>query len=157
MYEIYKKSTTEEYALILWLVAEREDAMSNLGGYETAVKTIKRLGGPKNAIGWGVVGVLLVGIALTLRPTVEKGFKKGKAWISSKRENKEVQYLAEGRVFTISSENADVEGVNLVHGDTYRVLGRDENAVIIEKLGDNNNPYVVSAEVLKEISDFDLD
>ena len=31
----------------------------------------------------------------------------------------------------------------------------DKDAILIEKIGDNNNPYFVSAELLKNISDFE--
>ncbi len=38
--------------------------------------------------------------------------------------------------------------------ETFKVLERDGNAVLIEKLGDDNNPYFVAAELLNEISDY---
>ena len=34
------------------------------------------------------------------------------------------------------------------------VAGADGNATLIEKLGDNNNPYFVSTKFLRSISDY---
>ena len=39
-------------------------------------------------------------------------------------------------------------------GDEYRVLECDEDAILIEVLGDPNNPYFVSGALLATISDF---
>jgi hypothetical protein len=39
-------------------------------------------------------------------------------------------------------------------GDEYRVIERDGDATLIEVLGDPKNPYVVSAELLKAVSNF---
>ena len=38
--------------------------------------------------------------------------------------------------------------------DKFRVLNRDMDSILIEKLGDDNNPYFVSAEFLKKVSEF---
>ena len=47
------------------------------------------------------------------------------------------------------------EGLEFKIGDQFRVLESDKDAILIEKIGDNNNPYFVSAELLKNISDFE--
>ena len=39
-------------------------------------------------------------------------------------------------------------------GDKFKVLESDGDAVLIEKIGDLTNPYFVSAELLKDISDY---
>lgn len=46
------------------------------------------------------------------------------------------------------------EGVILESGDSFNVLESDGEAVLIEKIGDSNNPYLVSSELLEEISDY---
>ena len=39
-------------------------------------------------------------------------------------------------------------------GDAYRILESDGESVLIEKIGDTNNPYFVSADFLRSVSDF---
>lgn len=129
--------------------------MSNLGGYQTMVTVAKKLGGPKNFVITLVGGGILGGVALGLSGA--KTFPKAKAWILTRIKRKEIQYLANGRTFIVSGESKDNDGGKLVHGDKYKILSRDDDAVMIEKIGEKDNPYVVSAVVLKEISDFDLD
>lgn len=48
------------------------------------------------------------------------------------------------------------DGKNLVLNvdDTYRILESDGESVLIEKIGDTNNPYFVSADFLRSVSDF---
>lgn len=47
------------------------------------------------------------------------------------------------------------EGLIFNVGDSYQVLERDKDAVLIKKIGDTNNPCFVSAELLYSISDFE--
>ena len=46
------------------------------------------------------------------------------------------------------------EGLQFAVGDTFRVLEIAADAVLIEKIGDPNNPYFVSSDLLHSISDF---
>jgi hypothetical protein len=46
------------------------------------------------------------------------------------------------------------EGLVFNEGDKFIVLSQDKDAVLIEKIGDTNNPYFVSLELLLDISDF---
>ncbi len=39
-------------------------------------------------------------------------------------------------------------------GDHFKVLEEDGDSVLIELLGNDDNPYFVSKELLKEISDY---
>jgi hypothetical protein len=48
----------------------------------------------------------------------------------------------------------DSDGLVFKVGDKYRILDRDGDSILIEKFGDDNNPYFVSAEFLKKISEF---
>lgn len=48
-------------------------------------------------------------------------------------------------------ETDDVLLNNLIY---YRILERDKDSVLIEKIGDNNNPYFVSADFLRTVSKF---
>ena len=58
------------------------------------------------------------------------------------------------KTYTVSKEGVSNEGLQFHVGETFKVLERDGNAVLIEKLGDDNNPYFVAAELLNEISDY---
>ena len=48
----------------------------------------------------------------------------------------------------------DCNGLVFKVGDNYKILNRDADSILIEKFGDDNNPYFVSAEFLKKISEF---
>ena len=126
--------------------------MSNLGGYQIMVTVAKKLGGPKNFVITLVGGGVLGGVVLGLSGA--KTFPKAKAWILTRIKRKELQYMANGRTFIVSGESKDNDGVMFVRGDKYKILSRDDDAVMIEKIGNKDNPYIVSTEVLKEISDF---
>jgi hypothetical protein len=58
-------------------------------------------------------------------------------------------------VHTVTTEGQSNEGLDFKIGDQFKVLEVDGDAELIEKLGDNNNPYFVSAEFLKSISDYE--
>ncbi len=50
----------------------------------------------------------------------------------------------------------DSNGLVFKVGDNFRILNHDADAILIEKLGDDNNPYFVSADFLKQISEYNL-
>lgn len=56
--------------------------------------------------------------------------------------------------FAVSSPGEDGSGLTLRAGDEYRVLECDGDAVLIEVLNDRGNPYFVSGEFLRKVSDF---
>lgn len=56
----------------------------------------------------------------------------------------------------VHSMGKSSEGLTFNVGDSYQVLERDKDAVLIKKTGDTNNPYFVSAELLHSISDFEV-
>lgn len=57
-------------------------------------------------------------------------------------------------IYTVISEGESNDGLKFNAGDRFAVLESDGDAVLIEKHSDDNNPYVVSAEFLKTISDY---
>lgn len=57
-------------------------------------------------------------------------------------------------IFTVKTEAADKQGLKFQKGDKFRVLETDGDAILIELLGNSNNPYFVSDSFLKSISDF---
>lgn len=59
---------------------------------------------------------------------------------------------AEDILYATVIANKSNEGLEFAEGDQFRVLEADGDSVLIEKLGDNNNPYFVSKELLHRIS-----
>jgi hypothetical protein len=129
--------------------------MSNLGGYQTATKVMKALGGPKKATALVGSGLIFGGYAV-LRG-VEAGGKKAVRVSKNVFAKWNTPLPAQDEVFTVASDLDEVPGSGglvLKVGDEYRVIERDGDATLIEVLGDPKNPYVVSAELLKAVSNF---
>lgn len=60
------------------------------------------------------------------------------------------------RIFDVISNGKSDGGLELNVGDKYRILETDGEAILIEKIGDPNNPYFVSADFLQSVSSFVL-
>ena len=122
--------------------------MGNLGGYQTITTVIKALGGPAKAtaIGVTVVGVSGYGIGRG----AEAGVKALKASLTKRN----APCATKDQVFEVVSDGEDGSGLRLSVGDAYRVMDCDGDAVQIEVLGSVDNPYFVSAEFLRLVSDF---
>lgn len=121
--------------------------MNNLGWYQVITTWSKKVGGPLNLLGI-VAGVgALGGVAGT------KGIEALVA--SQKKKAIEKEKVAElSKTYTIIKDGVSNEGLQFHVGETFKVLERDRNAVLIEKLGDDNNPYFVASEFLNGISDY---
>ena len=117
--------------------------MSNLGMYQAMTTIAKKVGGPVKFIG------LVAASGYATGKLLETGVKKVRKKISEKSMDE-----VKGKTFTVTSSGADEQGLTFNVGDEYRVMERDGNAIQIEKIGDSNNPYFVSAEFLRSISDF---
>lgn len=120
--------------------------MSNLGGYQIITTLIKKVGGPKNA--FRLCGLVAAGI-------LKGGVEIGKRMERKKTEKASSNDLSD-RLYTVTAEIACGGGLTLKPGNTFRVVARNEDAVLIEVIGDDDNPYQVSPELLAENSDFDL-
>lgn len=118
--------------------------MSNLGLYQKITTYSKKVGGPINFLllvasgGYGVGRIIEVGIKKTVKTI--KNHSKDK--LSPK-------------LYYVHSMGKSSEGLIFNVGDSYQVLERDKDAVLIKKIGDTNNPYFVSADLLYSISDFE--
>ena len=122
--------------------------MSNLGAYQWITTISKRVGGPIKLLS-GILGIGTgIGIGGTL--LVQSKLKKHK-----KIKNVDKYKLSKGKTFIVSINGKNEEGLEFFIGDKYKVLEFDGSAILIEKFGDNNNPYFVSSEFLKSISNFD--
>ena len=119
--------------------------MSNLGLYQTMTTMAKLVGGPLN------LAICVAGGGVVTGGGVVAAYFLIKEKINAKREERQQEAAI---VYTVQREGQSNEGLVFKVGDQFRVLFIHDDAVMIEKLGDNNNPYVVSAELLETISDY---
>lgn len=123
--------------------------MSNLGWYQIMTTVAKKVGGPKNlfmlVLGGGAVlgGTATAGV-VTVKNKVKDGLEK----------KKQIEEAA--IVYTVKTEKSSNEGLLFKVGDRFKVLERDGDAGLIEKIGDDKNPYFVSLAFLSTISDYNL-
>ena len=121
--------------------------MSNLGAYQIMTTLAKKVGGPLILAGLTALGGYIV-----LRPIeagVTKGVKKLQKHINNKKSP--IKKLA---IYEATSDGEDKNGFQLHIGDKYRVLELDGDAVLVEKIGDTNNPYFVSSDFLSSVSNY---
>ena len=122
--------------------------MSNLTGNQTMTTLAKKVGGPRN-----LFILTFVGGGITFK-IVEKGAKGVKvkikdAFIKGNPPEEQID-----TIYVVSMNYSEENGINLFVGDEFRILASDEDAILIEVLGDDNNPYFVSEEVLSKISNY---
>ena len=122
--------------------------MGNLGWYQLLTTAAKAVGGPKRLVGLFVAGGAVVGTGCTLltqkvikRVTVHKNIKTSSC-------------LEKEKTFVVFSESTDDSGLEFKVGDKYKVLSRDVDSILIEIIGNAKNPYFVSGDFLRTISDF---
>lgn len=114
--------------------------MSNLGAYQTMTTLSKKVGGPFN-----LAAIIAIG-GYGLGKLSEIGIKKIKNFKNKKDKSLEV--------YSILSQGVSNEGLVFNKGDQIRILESDKDVILIEKVGDPNNPYYVSADLLRSISNY---
>jgi hypothetical protein len=136
--------------------------MSNLGAYQMVTTGIKAMGGPGPAVA-KAAGVIMLGGVIIFRTGLNIGarLREGKTaevkladWARAKFAQSSADELSE--VHTVS---ADVEcggGLMLRAGDRFRVGKVIDDMVYIEVEGNDDNPFIVSAEQLTLHSDYPL-
>ena len=123
--------------------------MGNLGWYQILTTMAKKVGGPKR-----LIALLTGGGALLGGGAVAGGNAIKKKVLSELEKKRQEEALA--KVYTVKKEGRSNEGLLFVEGDTFKVLEVDGDAGLIEKIGDDNNPYYVSRKFLCSISDYEL-
>lgn len=123
--------------------------MSNLGGYQKMTTWAKKVGGSKN-----LVAILLASGAVIYK-VGEVGVKEGIKIIKSCNKGKEKIAIDADNFYVVKSYGKSNEGLEFNAGDRYKVLESDEDAILIDKIGDSNNPYFLSSDFLRSISDFE--
>lgn len=124
--------------------------MSNLGAYQWLTTTAKKVGGPKNLVmiiaGSGAVsGAVVYKSSEFLIKKVVKEMKK-------RTDKEKLSEIADTKLYTVTVEDKSNDELVFKIGDEFRILETDKDAVLIEKVGDSNNPYFVSAGLLRNIS-----
>lgn len=105
----------------------------------------KKVGGPVNFL-------ILVGSGgAALYKVCETGVKHCvKRFKASRRKN----IKSNNTIYIITSLVENNMGTPFELGGQFRVLVIDDGVALIEIIGDENNPYVVSTEELKKISNY---
>ena len=121
--------------------------MSNLRLYQWMTTTAKKVGGPVNFMLIIASGgaVAYKGLEMSFKYLI-KHCKPSKNQASNNQ--------VEKTVYTVTSQYENSEGLTCSPEDKFRVLETDGDVILIEKVDDNNNPYVVSEELLRKISDY---
>ena len=125
--------------------------MSNLGDYQTLTTVSKKLGGPKMLVGYIAIPSMVTGAVMC------KGseFLIKKVVKLAKKKYESLQTDSDCAEYDVKKYGISNEGLVFEVGDEFKVLGNDEDSVLIEKKGDKNNPYFVSADLLSDISDYE--
>lgn len=122
--------------------------MSNLGLYQMMTIFAKKAGGPVNLFGF----VALTGYAV-LR-TSEAGLKLASKQVKEYLKKNIQEKSCEDVEYTVESFGTSSDGLEFKIGDKFRVLEQADDAILIEKIGDYDNPYFVAEKFLKSISDY---
>lgn len=121
--------------------------MSNLGGFQVMTTLAKKVGGPKNFVG------LLIGAGAALGGGAVVGVQKVAKKVNQYRYKKK-KAEESAVVYEVHTDGKSNEGLVFTVGDRLRMLEIDGDAVLIEKIGDKQNPYFVSGKFLASISDY---
>lgn len=129
------------------MVDEMEEAkrMSNLGTYQWLTTAAKKVGGPKNLV------LIIAGTGAAVYKGSEIVVKKTVKKIKKKIRIHQLTEMADTKVYSVTAEGISNEGLAFKIGDQFRVLETNKDAVLMEKIGDDNNPYFVSEELLENM------
>lgn len=117
--------------------------MSNLGAYQTMTTTAKKFGGPYG------LAALIAFACYGVGKLIEISVKAGARYLQAKKKPDQTKRLIE-----VTSAGTDGSDLVFHEGDSYRILYSDRDMVLIEKIGDANNPYVVSPDFLRSVSNY---
>ncbi len=125
--------------------------MGNLGGYQDITKFIKAIGGPAVAAKYAAAAA---GIIFVAGGAVYAGGEKAIKTIRHRIETRAVPCIWVGQVFTVNSDADAGAGLILQNGDEVRILECDSDTLLVEVIGNADNPHAISGELLQSISDF---
>lgn len=122
--------------------------MSNLGDYQKMTIMAKKVGGPKN------LAVIIAGVGAVASVALYKGGEIVAEKVRKKKNKEKLKETSYSIVYSVTVDGVSDDGLEFKIGDQFRVLETDKDAVLIEKIGDDNNPYFVSVEFLEMISNY---
>lgn len=129
--------------------AQREGAtVGNLGNYQLMTALAKKFGGPVTLL------VTTLGAGYVIGRTTEASAKRGVGALKNAVKQRNAPCELKDTVFTVRSDGTDGQGLEFKAGAEYRVLECKDNAILIELIGDDDNPHVVFDAFLATISDF---
>lgn len=121
--------------------------MSNLGAYQMITTLAKKVGGPIV-----LAAITFVGGYLVIRGA-EGGIKK---IIKKKKAKDNVEDKYKGKIFDVIVDGKERGSPEFHVGDKFRIFTIDDDSVLVEKHGDNNNPYFVSRGFLQTITGINI-
>ena len=121
--------------------------MSNLGAYQWITAKSKKVGGPVNLL-------LLTGAGAIAVWEGSKWVVKRCADAITNYINKKANVSTILELYTVKLDDKSNEGIEFCTGDQFRVLEIDGDAALIEKMGNSGNPYFVSVDLLRRISNY---
>ena len=113
--------------------------MSNLGSYQTMVVLAKRFGSPER------LGLAVFGLGNLVAGTVFAIVHLCKRKVPAKQANP---------VITVTSTGTDSSNITFRKGDTYRILYSDADMALVEIVGNEENPHMVSRDFLRSVSNY---
>lgn len=116
--------------------------------YQWMTSTSKKVGGPVNFL------LITAGTGAAIYKGGEVVVKKCIKTVRKKMHNK--NHYVESKIYTVNVKGKSNEDVEFNVGEQFVILEADGDAVLVEKLGDSNNPYFVSGKLLSDISDFEI-
>lgn len=118
--------------------------MGNLGAYQWLTTMAKKVGGPEKLI------VLIAAGSIVLYKGSEVAVKK----LTSAIKKSKGKVEEKGTSYKVNIQGESNEGLKFNTGDEFYVLETDGDAILIEKIGDSNNPYFVDRKLLNAISNY---
>ena len=118
--------------------------MGNLGAYQWITTISKKVGGPK----------VFLGIVAATGYAVFRGVEAGGKQIYKLLKKKKTgtsEKVVKTEKQKVTTEGTSNEGVVFNVGDEICVLEVDGDAVLIDKIGDENSPYFISKELLDKL------
>ncbi|MCJ8505269.1 hypothetical protein MRU69_10410 [Kocuria flava] len=108
----------------------------------------KKVGGPVALL------VTTLGAGYVIGRTTEASGKRGVDVLKNVVKKRNAPCELKDTVFTVRTDGTDGQGLEFKAGAEYRVLDCSDDAILIELIGDDDNPHVVFHAFLATISDF---
>lgn len=122
--------------------------VGNLGNYQVMTTLAKRVGGPV------LLGLVTLGTGYFVGKTAEVGGKRGFSALMNAIRKRSAPCPVKNEVFVVRTDGTDDQGLEFRTGAEYRVLECSDDAILVELVGSDDNPHVVSDAFLATISDF---